>query len=314
MSRLDVHLGQLGAECLGAAALTAVGLGAQVQTVLGAPPVLLPVAWGVSLGLGVYLTGPISGGHLNPAITVLLAAVGKFPWRMAPFYLAAQIGGAVLGALALALLTRTQLDAAVGFSAAGRAAFTTTPPDHALLALAWAVCGAVVLVLVVYALVEHPRPGPPTLLPPVIAATITVIGWAAGPYTMLNPATDLAGRAMVAIGGYPAPWDAWWAGAFGPILAVGIVYGATVAARRLRPAAAPFTPVSPPGFPPPPPPAYAPVPPPQPPVPVFAQEQGGPARQGFADPRAQPVYWSPPPAAPMPRRPNGRVQQSHRTP
>ena len=44
--------------------------------------------------------GGISGAHLNPAVTLGLAVVGKFSWRAVPAYLGFQLLGAVLGALA----------------------------------------------------------------------------------------------------------------------------------------------------------------------------------------------------------------------
>jgi aquaglyceroporin related protein len=47
--------------------------------------------------LAVLLTGDVSGGHLNPAITIALAAFGKFPWRKVPLYILAQLVGAFLG-------------------------------------------------------------------------------------------------------------------------------------------------------------------------------------------------------------------------
>src|SRR5437588_1604782 len=47
----------------------------------------------------VYAIGHISGGHINPAVTVSLAACGKFPWREVPGYVIAQVAGALIGAL-----------------------------------------------------------------------------------------------------------------------------------------------------------------------------------------------------------------------
>ena len=41
--------------------------------------------------------GGVSGGHLNPAVTVALASVGRFPWRRVVHYLAAQYLGALVG-------------------------------------------------------------------------------------------------------------------------------------------------------------------------------------------------------------------------
>src|SRR3989442_12421114 len=47
----------------------------------------------------VYAIGHISGGHINPAVTVSLPVTGKFDWRGVPGYLAAQVPGAGVGAL-----------------------------------------------------------------------------------------------------------------------------------------------------------------------------------------------------------------------
>src|SRR2546425_5463405 len=47
----------------------------------------------------VYAIGHISGCHINPAVTVALAATKKFPWRHVPAYIGAQITGAILGRL-----------------------------------------------------------------------------------------------------------------------------------------------------------------------------------------------------------------------
>jgi glycerol uptake facilitator-like aquaporin len=49
----------------------------------------------------VYALGHIGGNHINPAVTLGLAASGKFPWRQVPTYIAAQAAGAVLGAAAI---------------------------------------------------------------------------------------------------------------------------------------------------------------------------------------------------------------------
>src|SRR5262250_788103 len=49
----------------------------------------------------VYAIGHISGGHINPAVTVSLAVTGKFPWREVPGYMIAQLVGAVLGAIGI---------------------------------------------------------------------------------------------------------------------------------------------------------------------------------------------------------------------
>jgi MIP family channel proteins len=62
--------------------------------------VAISVAFGFALAVAVYATGPISGAHLNPAVTLALAAVRAFPARVVPLYWAAQIVGATLAGLA----------------------------------------------------------------------------------------------------------------------------------------------------------------------------------------------------------------------
>jgi glycerol uptake facilitator protein len=54
-------------------------------------------AWGFSVFVGAYVTGQFSGGHLNPAVTLGLAVIGKFSWSLVPLYIVAQVIGAMLG-------------------------------------------------------------------------------------------------------------------------------------------------------------------------------------------------------------------------
>lgn len=49
----------------------------------------------------VYAIGHISGCHINPAVTVALAATGKFPWSGVPAYIGAQVVGAIAGSFAI---------------------------------------------------------------------------------------------------------------------------------------------------------------------------------------------------------------------
>ena len=52
------------------------------------------LAFGIGAMMGVYVAGGISGGHLNPAVTLALAVTKKFPWRKIPAYFAGQYLGA----------------------------------------------------------------------------------------------------------------------------------------------------------------------------------------------------------------------------
>jgi glycerol uptake facilitator protein len=57
------------------------------------------IAWGLAVTMAIYAVGEISGGHLNPAITIALAMIGDFEWALVPGYCVAQVAGAFTGAL-----------------------------------------------------------------------------------------------------------------------------------------------------------------------------------------------------------------------
>ncbi|MCB0600055.1 MAG: aquaporin family protein [Saprospiraceae bacterium] len=61
--------------------------------------IVITFGWAAAVTFGVYLAGQISGAHINPAVTIALAAGGAFPWGDVPYYLAGQFLGAILGAV-----------------------------------------------------------------------------------------------------------------------------------------------------------------------------------------------------------------------
>ena len=61
--------------------------------------IVITAGWGLGVAIAVYCVRAISGGHLNPAVTVGLASIGKFPWSDVAGYLVAQMIGAFLGGL-----------------------------------------------------------------------------------------------------------------------------------------------------------------------------------------------------------------------
>src|SRR5262249_39240757 len=89
------------AELCGSALLMLFGCGVVAGVVLdgtknhGAGWLAITVTWGLAVAMPLYLVG---GVHMNPAVTIGLAATGDFPWGRVPGYVAAQMAGAVLGA------------------------------------------------------------------------------------------------------------------------------------------------------------------------------------------------------------------------
>jgi len=100
---------KLAAEVLGTALLVFIGVGAVPATLIvnGDAPFtmadlgMISFAFGMVVVATVYALGHISGNHINPAVTLALAVTGKFPWREVPGYIAAQVVGATVGALAI---------------------------------------------------------------------------------------------------------------------------------------------------------------------------------------------------------------------
>jgi glycerol uptake facilitator protein len=100
---------RLAAEVIGTAILVFIGVGAVPATLLvnGDAPFtmadlgMIAFAFATAVVATVYALGHISGNHINPAVTVGLAATGKFPWVQVPAYIGAQLAGATLGAAAI---------------------------------------------------------------------------------------------------------------------------------------------------------------------------------------------------------------------
>jgi len=85
------------AEALGTAWLVIGGCGTAALAGPGVGGVGVALAFGLSLMGGIYALGHISGGHFNPAVSLGLTAAGRFPRRNLPWYVAAQLLGALMG-------------------------------------------------------------------------------------------------------------------------------------------------------------------------------------------------------------------------
>jgi len=106
------------AEILGTAIVIIIGNGVVANVVLpntkgnNGGLIAIVLGWMIAVFVGVYITTPSSGGHLNPAVTIALATAGKFSWSLVPTYILAQILGAMLGAFVVWLVYRPQFNEA----------------------------------------------------------------------------------------------------------------------------------------------------------------------------------------------------------
>ncbi|KAI0769916.1 aquaporin [Fomes fomentarius] len=107
-SRIREYIKEPAAEFFGVMILIIFGNGVDCQTVLSkntavaASPMgnylSLNFGWAVGTALGVWVSSGISGGHINPAVTIAFATFRDFPWRKVPAYIFAQLMGGLCGA------------------------------------------------------------------------------------------------------------------------------------------------------------------------------------------------------------------------
>jgi glycerol uptake facilitator protein len=100
------------AEFVGTALLVLLGNGVVANVLLAktkghdAGWIVITFGWGMAVFVAVWCVGEISGAHLNPAVTLGLAAATKFTWNNAAGYIAAQLLGGVVGATLVFLFYR----------------------------------------------------------------------------------------------------------------------------------------------------------------------------------------------------------------
>ena len=80
----------------------------------GAGWVVIALGWGLAVMMGVLIAGPVSGAHLNPAVTLGLALAGTFSWNMVAGYVIAQMLGGFVGATLVWLFYKDHYDATSG--------------------------------------------------------------------------------------------------------------------------------------------------------------------------------------------------------
>lgn len=225
------------AEFVGTALLLLFGDGVVANVVLrgtkGADSGWIVITWGWAMAVfvAVFCVAAFSGAHINPAVTVGLAAAGEFPWDMVPSYLAAQFLGAGLGAFLVWVHYHPHFGATTDLDAK-LAVFCTGPAIRRTGAnFISEVIGTFALVFAVLYLaapnVAGLDGGPGGLgaidaLP--VGLVVLVIGLALGGTTgyAINPARDLSPRIIHALVPMPggkrdSDWSYAWIPVAGPL-------------------------------------------------------------------------------------------------
>lgn len=198
---------------------------------------VITTGWAMAVAMGVYIAGRISGGHINPAVTLGLAMVGKFPWHDVPKYLAAQFLGAFLGAVIvwLAYLAHWPVTPDEGKKLV---VFSTAPAIRRLgLNLLTEIIATFALMFGVLAIIANTGTLQSGLAPLLIGFLVWALGLSLGGPTgfAMNPARDLAPRLAHALLPIPGKGGSDWGYAWVPIVGpvIGGLLGAVAYVRIL---------------------------------------------------------------------------------
>lgn len=211
---------ELAAEFAGTMILILFGCGVVAQVVTqdgGSPGALgdhdsISWAWGLGVTLGVYVAARASGAHLNPAVTVALAAYKGFAWSKVLPYSLAQTAGAFVAAIIVRFTyadligqidpdhtkaTQGIFSTLPGGGASGPVSIPTTVLDQ--------IVGTAILVFVIFALTTAWNNPPLANVGPLMIGLLVVgIGMAFGANAgyAINPARDFGPRLASFVTGY----------------------------------------------------------------------------------------------------------------
>ena len=208
--------GELLAEFVGTLVLMMLGTGVVAMVVLfgkGVPAEIvnggftnITLAWGLAVTMGIMIAGKISGAHLNPAVTITLAAFRGFPWSKVAPYCAAQLAAAFAAAALVFLNFRPAfakfdpaLEKTVGV-------FTTFPafPESLMPGFIDQVIGTALLLLLIFAITDDRNQPSGPLTPLLVGLVVVAIGMAFGGIHgyAINPARDFGPRLFTALAGF----------------------------------------------------------------------------------------------------------------
>ena len=230
------------AEVIGTMMLVLLGDGVVANVVLSKTKgnnsgwIVITAGWGIAVAVAVYAVGRVSGAHLNPAVTIALATIGSFPWAQVPGYVAAQMVGAILGAVLVWLMYLPHWRA-TGDQGSKLAVFCTAPAIRSTGAnMIGEIIGTAVLLFGILAIAGNAqtlsKPGDVDLSfvfsrglqPFLVGVLVFGIGLSLGGPTgyAINPARDLGPRlahAFLPIAGKgSSDWEYAWIPVVAPII------------------------------------------------------------------------------------------------
>lgn len=191
--------------------------------------IVISFGWAMAVFVGVYCATPASKAHLNPAITLSFAMIGKIPWSIVPSYVAAQFLGAMAGSIVAWLCFRPHFakttDATLKLAVFCTVPAIRSPLDNLITEL-------IATFILVFGALFIASPGSSLGALDALPVSLLVLGIGLGPggptgYA-INPARDLGPRMMHALLPLPGKRDSDWAYAWIPV--VGPVLGGLIAA------------------------------------------------------------------------------------
>lgn len=230
------------AETIGTMILILLGDGVVANVVLaknkgeggggGGAWIVITAGWGFGVAMGVYASGFISGGHINPAVTIPFAVAGIIPWGQVPAYLAGEFLGAFIGAILVWLAYYKHFEETED-PGLKLAVFCTGPAiRHYGWNLVTEIVGTFMLLLGVFGIFNANNGIGSGVGPYAVGILVFGIGLSLGGPTgyAINPARDLSPRIAHAIlpipGKRDSDWGYSWVPVVGPI--IGGIIGALV--------------------------------------------------------------------------------------
>ncbi|XP_057296602.1 aquaporin-7-like [Hydractinia symbiolongicarpus] len=201
------------AELMGTLILIMFGVGSVAQFVLGKSKfggfISVNFGWALGVTFGIHWSLGVSGGHINPAVTLAMAVSGRLPWRKVPFYWAGQTLGALIASAICYGLYHDLIEAYEGSERSLKTAgiwstYPTAGVSH-WTAFFDQVVGTALLVGTVFALIDKKNESPNSqLFPFIVGLLVLAIGISFGINCGygINPARDFMPRLFTAIAGW----------------------------------------------------------------------------------------------------------------